>query len=121
MFTSPFDLIEHIRTSKLRAIAVTTATRSEALPDVPPVSDFVPGYEVNAWFGVGALTNTPAEIVDTLNKEINAALADPEMKARISDMGAAPFISSPADFAKLMSDEVEKWAKVIRFAGLKPV
>jgi tripartite-type tricarboxylate transporter receptor subunit TctC len=121
MFTSPFGLIESIRAGKLRAIAVTTATRSKALPDAPPVSDFVPGYEVIAWFGVGAPTNTPAEIVDKLNKEINAALADPKMKARISDMGAAPFISSPADFGKLMADEVEKWAKVIRFAGLKPV
>jgi tripartite-type tricarboxylate transporter receptor subunit TctC len=119
MFTSPFGLIEYIRTGKLRALAVTMATRSEALPDVPPVGDFVPGYEVIAWFGVGAPMNTPAEIVDTLNKQINAALADPKMKARISDMGAAPFVSSPAEFAKLVADEVEKWGKVINFAGLK--
>jgi tripartite-type tricarboxylate transporter receptor subunit TctC len=121
MFTSPFGLIEHIRTGKLRALAVTTATRSEALPDVPPVGDFVPGFEVTAWFGVGARVSTPAEIVDKLNKEINAALTDPRMKARIFDVGAAPFVSSPANFGKLVADEIEKWAKVIKFAGLKPV
>jgi tripartite-type tricarboxylate transporter receptor subunit TctC len=121
MFTSPFGLIEYIRAGKLRALAVTTATRSEALPDVPPMGDFVPGYEVIAWFGVGAPMNTPAGIVDKLNKEINAALADPRMKARISGMGAAPFVSSPADFGKLIADETGKWAKVIKFAGLKPV
>jgi tripartite-type tricarboxylate transporter receptor subunit TctC len=121
MFTSPFGLIELIRTGKLRALAVTMATRSEALPDVPSVGDFVPGYEVIAWFGVGASMNTPAEIVDKLNKQINAALADPKMKARISDMGAAPFVSSPTEFTKLVADEVEKWGKVIKFAGLKPV
>jgi tripartite-type tricarboxylate transporter receptor subunit TctC len=87
---------------------------------VPPVGDFVPGYEVTSWFGVGAPMNTPAEIVDKLNKEINAALADPRMKARISDMGAAPFVSSPADFGKFIADETEKWSKVVKFAGLKP-
>jgi tripartite-type tricarboxylate transporter receptor subunit TctC len=121
LFTSPFGLIEHIGVGKLRALAVTTVTRSDALPDVPPVADFVPGYEVVAWFGVGALVNTPAEVVDKLNTEINAALADPGMKARISDMGAAPFVSSPTEFGKHIADEVEKWAKVIKFAGLKPV
>jgi tripartite-type tricarboxylate transporter receptor subunit TctC len=120
MFTSPFGLIEHISGGKLRALAVTTATRSEALPDVPPVADFVPGYEVTAWFGVGAPANTPAEVVDKLNKEVNAALADPRMKARISDMGAAPFVGSPADFGKLIADETEKWGRVIKFAALKP-
>ena len=92
MFTSPFGLIEYISDGKLRALAVTTATRSEALPDVPPVGDFVPGYEASSWFGIGAPTNTPAEIVDKLNREINAALADPRMKARISDLGATPFV-----------------------------
>jgi tripartite-type tricarboxylate transporter receptor subunit TctC len=121
MFTSPFGLIEYIKAGELRALAVTTVTRSEALPDVPPVGDFLPGYEVIAWFGVGAPMNTPAEIVDKLNKQINTALADPKMKARISGMGAAPFVSSPAEFAKLVADEVEKWGKVIEFAGLKPV
>ena len=119
MFTSPFGLIEYISDGKLRALAVTTVTRSEALPDVPPVGDFVPGYEVISWFGIGAPTNTPAEIVDKLNREINAALADPRMKARISDMGAAPFVSSPAYFGKFIADETEKWANVIKFAGLK--
>jgi tripartite-type tricarboxylate transporter receptor subunit TctC len=119
MFTSPFGLVDYISDGKLRALAVTTATRSEALPHVPPVGDFVPGYEVIAWFGVGAPKSTPAEIVDKLNKEINAALADSTMKARISDMGAAPFVSSPAEFGKLIADETEKWAKVIKFAGLK--
>jgi tripartite-type tricarboxylate transporter receptor subunit TctC len=114
-------LIEYITAGKLHALAVTTATRSEALPDVPPVGDFVPGFEVTAWFGVGAPMNTPAEIVDKLNREINAALADPRMKARISAMGARPFVSSPAEFGKLIADEIEKWAKVIKFAGLKPV
>jgi len=121
MFTSPFGLIEHIRAGTLRALAVTTATRSEALPDVPPVADFVPGYDVFSWFGVGAPVSTPAGIVDTLNQEINAALADAGMKARISDMGAAPFVSSPADFRRFFADETEKWAKVIKFAGVKPV
>ena len=119
MFTSPFGLIEYISDGKLRALAVTTVTRSEALPDVPPVGDFVPGYEVISWFGIGAPTNKPAEIVDKLNREINAALADPRMKARISDMGATPFVSSPADFGKFIADETEKWANVIKFAGLK--
>ena len=85
------------------------------------MGDFVPGYEVIAWFGVGAPMNMPYEIVAKLNKQINAALADPKMKARISDMGAAPFVSSPAEFAKLVADEIEKWGKVITFAGIKPV
>jgi tripartite-type tricarboxylate transporter receptor subunit TctC len=120
MFTSPFGLIDHISDGRLRALAVTTVSRSEALPDVPPVSDFVPGYEVIAWFGVGAPTNTPVEIVDKLNTEINAGLADPRMKARISDVGAAPFVSSPAEFGKFFAEETEKWGKVVKFAGLKP-
>jgi tripartite-type tricarboxylate transporter receptor subunit TctC len=120
MFTSPQGLIEHIKAGKLRALAVTTANRSEALPDIPTVGDFVPGFEATGWFGVGAPMNTPIEIVEKLNKEFNAALADPRMKAWIFDMGAAPFISTPADFGKLMADETEKWAKVVKFAGLKP-
>lgn len=121
MFTSPFGLIESIKAGKLRALAVTTVTRSEALPDLPPVRDFVPGFEVTAWFGVGAPMNTPIGIVDKLNKQFNAALADPGIKARFSDMGAAPFVSSPADFGKFVAHEIEKWAKVIKFAGLKAV
>lgn len=120
MFTSPFGFTEYIAAGKLRALAVTTATRSEALPDVPPVGDFVPGYEVIAWFGVGAPKNTPTTIVNKLNKEFNAALADPAIKARLADMGAAPFVSSPAEFGKHIAEEIEKWAKVIKFAGMKP-
>ena len=120
MFTSPAGMIEYIRAGKLRALAVTTATRSEALPDVPPVGDFVPGFEVTSWFGVGAPMNTPIEIVDKLNREFNAALADPKMKARIAAMGATPFVSSPAEFGKFIADEIEKWGKVIRTANIKP-
>ncbi len=120
MFLGPVGSIEYIRAGKLRALAVTTATRSDALPDIPTVGEFVPGYESSSWFGVGAPKNTPAEIVERLNKEINAALADPKMKARFADMGATVFASSPADFGKLMAEETEKWAKVVKFAGIKP-
>ena len=104
--------IEYIRAGKLRALAVTTATRSEALPDIPTVGDFVPGYEASAWYGVGAPKNTPAEIIDKLNKEINAGLADPKIKARLADLGGTVLAGSPADFGKLIADETEKWAKV---------
>ena len=112
--------IEYIRAGKLRALAVTTATRSEALPDIPTVGEFVPGYEASTWFGVGAPKNTPAEIVDKLNKEINAGLADPKMKARLADLGGTVLAGSPADFGKLIADETEKWGKVIRAANIKP-
>src|SRR5438552_5267306 len=112
--------IEHIRAGKLRALAVTTATRSEALPDLPVVADFVPGFEASAWFGMGVPKGTPAEIVDKLNKEVNAALADPRIKARLADMGGVPIAGSPADFGKLLADETEKWAKVVKFSGAKP-
>ena len=108
--------IEYIRAGKLRALAVTTATRSEALPDIPTVGEFVPGYEASAWFGIGAPKNTPAEIIDRLNKEINAGLADPEIKARLADLGGTVLPGSPADFGKLIADETEKWAKVVKFA-----
>ena len=111
--------IEYIRAGKLRALAVTTATRSEVLPDIPTVGDFVPGYEASVWYGIGAPKNTPAEIVDKLNKEINAALADPKMKARLADLGATVLPGSPSEFGKLIVDETEKWAKVIEFAGIK--
>jgi len=111
--------IDYIRTGKLRALAVTTATRSEALPDIPSVSEFVPGYEASAWWGVGAPKDTPADIVETLNKEINATLADPKMKARLADLGCKVLAGSPADFGKLIADETEKWAKVIKFVGVK--
>ena len=112
--------IEYIRTGKLRALAVTTATRSAALPDIPTVGEFVPGYEASAWYGVGAPKNTPTEIVDRLNKEINAALADPKMKARLVDLGDTVLTGSPVDFGKLIADDTEKWAKVIKSAKIKP-
>ena len=120
MFDTMPASIEYIRAGKLRALAVTTATRSEALPDIPTVGDFVPGYEASSWYGVGAPRNTPAEIVDKLNKEINAGLADPKIKARLADLGGTVFAGSPADFGKLIADETEKWAKVVKFAGIKP-
>jgi tripartite-type tricarboxylate transporter receptor subunit TctC len=119
-FASMASSIEHIRAGKLRALAVTTATRSEMLPDVPTVGEFVPGYEANTWSGVGAPKATPAEIVEKLNKEINAALADRKMKARLADLGGNALALSPADFGKLIADETEKWAKVIRAANIKP-
>ena len=119
MFATMPPSIEYIRAGKLRALAVTTATRSEALPDVPTVGDFVPGYEASAWFGIGAPKNTPAEIIDKLNKEINAGLADPKMKARLADLGGTVLAGSPADFGKLIADETEKWGKVIRAANIK--
>ena len=106
--------IEYIRAGKMRALAVTTATRSEALPDLPTIGEFVPGFEASIWFGIGAPRNTPAEIVALLNKEINAGLADPKIKAQIADLGGAALSGSPADFGKLIADETEKWAKVIR-------
>jgi tripartite-type tricarboxylate transporter receptor subunit TctC len=112
--------IEYIRAGTIRPLAVTTATRSDVLPDIPTVGEFVPGYEASAWNGVGAPRNTPAEIIDRLNKEINAALADPKMKARLADLGALPMPMAPADFAKLISEETEKWGKVVQAANLKP-
>jgi tripartite-type tricarboxylate transporter receptor subunit TctC len=99
---------------------VTTATRSEALPDLPTVSDFVPGYETSSWSGIGAPKNTPAEIVDRLNKEINAALRDPKITARLADLGSVSMPMSPAEFGKLIAESVEKWGKVIRAANIKP-
>jgi tripartite-type tricarboxylate transporter receptor subunit TctC len=119
MFDTLATSIEHIRAGKLRALAVTSATRSEVLPDIPTVSDFVPGYEGTGWQGIGAPRNTPAEIIDKLNKEINAGLADPRMKARIADFGYTVFASSPADFSTFIAAYTEKWAKVIKFSGAK--
>ena len=119
-FDSTTASIEYIRAGKLRLLAVTTAARSEALPDSPTMNDYLPGYEATLWYGIGAPKNTPAEIIDRLNKEINAALADPKMKARFADLGAAVLAGSPADFGKLIAEETEKWGKVIRAAGIKP-
>jgi tripartite-type tricarboxylate transporter receptor subunit TctC len=110
---------EHFRTGKLRPLAVTTAKRSEALPEIPTVGDFVPGYEASASYGVGAPKDTPAEIIEKLNKEINAALADPQMKARLADLGGSVLPGSPTEFGKLIAEETEKWGKVIRAANIK--
>jgi tripartite-type tricarboxylate transporter receptor subunit TctC len=120
MFDLMSSAIGHIRAGKLRALAVTTATRSEVLPDIPTVGDFVPGYEASTWQGVGAPKNTPAEIVDKLNKEINAGLADRKLKTRLADLGATVLPGSPAEFGKLIAEETEKWGKVIRSANIKP-
>jgi tripartite-type tricarboxylate transporter receptor subunit TctC len=119
MFNSPPASIEYIKAGRLRALAVTTATRSETLPDLPTVGEFVPGYETSQWYGVGVPKNTPAEIVDKLNKEINVGLVDPKLKARLADLGGIAFAGSLVDFGKFIADETEKWAKVINFAGVK--
>ena len=111
--------IEHAKAGKLRALAVTTATRSPALPDVPTVGDFVPGYEASSWHGIGVPKNTPAEITDKLNREINAALADPKMQAQLAELGGTVLSGLPADFGKLIADETGKWGKVAKFAGIK--
>ena len=119
IFNSLSESIGYIRAGRLRPLAVTTAVRSEMLPDLPTVGDFVPGYEGSAWFGVGVPRNTPAAIIDKLNKEINAGVADPRIKARFADLGSTVFMGSPADFAKFIAGETEKWAKVIRTANIK--
>ena len=120
MFDNVPTSIEFIRAGKLRALAVTTATRSEVLPDLPTVADFVPGYEASAWYGVGVPKGTPDDIIDKLNKEINAILAEPKAKARLTDLGASLLAGSSADFGKLVADETEKWGKVVKFSGAKP-
>jgi tripartite-type tricarboxylate transporter receptor subunit TctC len=119
MFATMPSAIEAIRSGKLRALAVTSATRSPALPDVPSVGDYVPGYEASALYGVGVPRNTPGEIIDMLNREINAGLADPRLKARLADLGGTPAPGSPADFGRLIADEAQKWAKVIKLADIK--
>jgi tripartite-type tricarboxylate transporter receptor subunit TctC len=119
MFDAMPSSIEHIRSGKLRPLAVTTMTRSEVLPDIPTVGDILPGFEASTWFGVGAPRSTAPDIIDKLNREINAALADPKIKARITELGGTVLAGSPADFGKLIADETEKWAKVIKFAGIK--
>jgi tripartite-type tricarboxylate transporter receptor subunit TctC len=119
MFVSTVSSIEHIKTGRLRALAVTTATRSDEMPDIPTVGEFVLGYEASAWFGVGAPKNTPSQIIDKLNEAINAGLADPKIKARLADLGGTPLVGSPAEFGKLIGDETEKWGKVVKFTGIK--
>jgi tripartite-type tricarboxylate transporter receptor subunit TctC len=120
LFDSISSSIEHIRSGKVRALAVTTATRVPPLPDVPTVGEFVPGYEVSVWFSVSAPRNTPPEIIATLNREINAGLADPKLKARLVELGGAPMPMTPAELGKLIASETEKWGKVIRAANIKP-
>jgi tripartite-type tricarboxylate transporter receptor subunit TctC len=112
--------IGYIRAGKVRPLAITSATRSKALPELPTVSEFVPGYEATIWWGIGAPKATPAEIVDKLNNEINAALHDPNMNARLAELGGVALPGSSAEFGKLIADETEKWAKVIKTAGIKP-
>jgi tripartite-type tricarboxylate transporter receptor subunit TctC len=119
MFDNVSTSIEYIRAGKLRALAVTSATRWTGLPDIPTVSEFVPGYEVSVWNGIGAPKDTPADIIDKLNNEINGALADPKVKSRLADLGGTVLPGSPADFGKLIADETEKWGKVIRAANIK--
>jgi tripartite-type tricarboxylate transporter receptor subunit TctC len=111
--------IEYVRDGRLRALAVTTDRRADVLPDIPTVGDFVPGYDASAFYGIGAPKSTPAAIVERLNKEINAGLANPTLKARLADLGSSAFVGSPSDFGKLMAGETEKWGKVIKFAGIK--
>jgi tripartite-type tricarboxylate transporter receptor subunit TctC len=119
MFADLTSSMEYVRTDKLRALAVSTASRSDALPDIPPLADFLPGYEASGWFGIGAPENTPAEFVERLNKEINAGLADPKLKARVAELGATVFVGSQTDFGKFIADETEKWAKVIQAGNIK--
>src|SRR5262245_31419766 len=119
MFPTMPSSIAYIRAGKLRLLAVTTTTRSDELPEVPTVNDFVPGYEASNWYGIGAPKGTPVEIIDKLNKEINAALSDPKMKARLADLGGTPLLGSPADFGRLIAEETEKWGNVIRALNIK--
>jgi tripartite-type tricarboxylate transporter receptor subunit TctC len=119
-FPSVASSVEYIRTGKLRGLAVSGAMRSEVLPDLPTVGEFVPDYEITAWFGVGAPQGTPAEVIDKINTEITAGLADPKMKARLADFADVPMPMTPTEFGKLIADETEKWGKVIRAANIKP-
>jgi tripartite-type tricarboxylate transporter receptor subunit TctC len=120
MFDNMPTSLEYIKAGKMRPLAVTTATRSDALPDLPTVSEFVPGYEVSSWFGIGVPRDTPTEIVGKLNMAINAGLADPNLRAQLTDLGSTPLAGAPADFGKLVVEETEKWGKVIRTANIKP-
>ena len=120
MFPTMSSSLAYIKAGTLRPLAVTSATRSPVLPDVPTVAEFLPGYEAGTWYGVGAPANTPAEIVAVLNTQINAGLADPKIKALLAGLGSAPMPASPAEFGRFIAGETEKWAKVIAFAGIKP-
>jgi len=120
MFATTPGTTDYVRTGRLKGLAVTTASRAKVLPELPTIGEFLPGYEASQWYGVGAPKNTPAEIVDKLNKEINAALADPKMKARFAEIGGEVLPGSPTDFRKFIAEETEKWEKVVTFAGLKP-
>jgi tripartite-type tricarboxylate transporter receptor subunit TctC len=117
MFDTTPGSINHIRSGQLRALAVTTKSRIDVLPDLPPIAEFVPGYEASQWYGLAAAKDTPADIVAKLNREVIAALADPAMKARLADFGGTPFPGSPADFGGLVVEETDKWAKVVKFSG----
>jgi len=120
VYFSPISAgVSYIKSGKLRPLAVTTATRSDAFPDVPPVTQFVPGYDVSAWYGIGAPKGTPADIIDKLNTTINAGLADPKMKQKFAALGSQPYIATPAEFGKFTDAEADKWAKVVKFAGIK--
>jgi tripartite-type tricarboxylate transporter receptor subunit TctC len=118
-FGTTASSLEYVRTGKLRALAVTIERRLDELPDIPAVAEFVPGYEASNWFGVGAPKNTPSQIIDKLNETINAGIADPKIKAQLADLGGTPLVGSPADFGKLIAEETEKWAKVVKFSGAK--
>jgi len=118
-FGTTASSLEYVRTGKLRALAVTIERRLNALPDIPVVAEFVPGYEASGWYGVGAPRNTPVEIIDKLNKEIDAGVADPKMKARLADLDGTALTGSPSDFGKLIAEETEKWGKVVKFANIK--
>jgi tripartite-type tricarboxylate transporter receptor subunit TctC len=119
-FFGPVSAMEHVKSGTLRALAVTASKRWGDLPDIPTVAEFLPGYEAYSWFGVAAPKGTPPDIIDKLNMEVNAALADPKMKARLADLGGTVLPGSPADFGKLIADETAKWGKVIRAANIKP-
>jgi len=118
-FATTIASIEHIRAGQLRPLGVTTLKRSDVLPNIPSISEFVPGYETSSWFGIAAPAGTPTDIIETLNRETNAGLADPAIKARLADMGCMVLTGSAADFGKLIADETDKWGKVIRDAGIK--
>ena len=120
LFASLPSSIEYVRTGKLRGLAVTSAMRAATAPDLPAITEFVAGYEVSSWYGIGAPRNTPANIVDILNKAVNAGLADPRLKKQLDDQGGIEMAGTPSDFGNLIADETEKWAKVIKFAGIKP-